>query len=187
MTPNLYLRSKQKVQVGWYWCLSFRKRDWKLSDYPISIHTQETKPEFRSSRFKSHRYVARIVNWWLNGTGDTKDEAMHNLSANFTNVKAIRADTGKTLPRPGTHEPIEFASGERVYAHPELAEDFIHRVLGLDWAFLSDESSLWDFHEDDTNDAYFTKIKEVYGVEVSDIESGSLSEILERIADMRPK
>jgi hypothetical protein len=47
------------------------------------------------------------------------------------------------------------------------------------------KSSLWDFHGDETNDALHAKIKEVYGVDVSDIKSGNLSEILERIAASR--
>ena len=52
----------------------------------------------------------------------------------------------------------------------------------LDWAWISDESSLWDFHTDDTNEKLWAKILEVYGVDVSDIESARLSEILNRIA-----
>ena len=70
-------------------------------------------------------------------------------------------------------------------AHPELAEDFVRRVLGLDWAWISDESSLWDFHTSETNELLCTKIMQVYGVDVSDIESGKLSEILDRIAATR--
>lgn len=77
---------------------------------------------------------------------------------------------------------LEFAPRKRVSAHPELAEDFTRRVLNLDWAFISDESSLWDFHEAGTNGALIARIKEIYGVDVSDIESAKLPEILERIA-----
>ena len=76
----------------------------------------------------------------------------------------------------------EFAPRERIGAHPKLVEDLTRRVLQLDWAFISDESSLWDFHETGTNGALIARIKEVYGVDVSDIESASLPEILERIA-----
>ena len=65
-------------------------------------------------------------------------------------AKAEKAKEGKKLPRPGTHVEIEFASRDRVDAHAELAEDFIRRVLNLDWAFVSDESSLWDFHQGST-------------------------------------
>jgi len=183
MTQSLYARISQRLKAGWYWCISFRKRDWDLSDYPVRLRRQETEPQPRSPRYKSHHYVAQVINWWaICGTGNTKEEAMRDLAANFANVRANRRDTGTPLPRPGKTEPIEFVSGERVYAHPELTDDFIRRVLDLSWAFLSDESSLWDFHHEETNDAYFAKIKEVYGVEVSDIKSGKLCDIFERIA-----
>ena len=58
----------------------------------------------------------------------------------------------------------------------------MHRVLELKWAWISDESSLWDFHQDETNDPLVSRIKELYDVDVSDIRSARLSEILERIA-----
>jgi hypothetical protein len=48
-----------------------------------------------------------------------------------------------------TFVPIEFAPQERVDAYGELKDDFVRRVLNLDWAFISDESSLGlsDGHE----------------------------------------
>lgn len=58
----------------------------------------------------------------------------------------------------------------------------MRRVLELKWAWISDESSLWDFHQDETNDSLISRIREVYDVDVSDIKSARLSEILERIA-----
>jgi len=182
MTPTLATRFARQARALWWWCLSFLKRDWELGDYPISIRTQEPDPVFRGPRFQFHRYAAQIVNWGLAGTGDTKEEALSDLARIFTNVKAERKKTGTPLPRPGARVPPEFASGDRVYAHPELVDDFIRRVLDLPWAFVSDESSLWDFHSEETNDALNTKIKEVYGVDVSDIESARLWEIFERIA-----
>lgn len=86
------------------------------------------------------------------------------------------------MPRPGTHVPIEFAANERVEAHRALADDFINRVLELDWAWISDESSLWDFHENDTNEELCTRVKDVYGVDISEVKSARLCEIFERIA-----
>jgi hypothetical protein len=44
-------------------------------------------------------------------------------------------------------------------------------VLNLDWAWISDESSLWDFHASDDNRALIVRISEVYAVNVSNIES----------------
>jgi hypothetical protein len=175
----------RRVRALWCWSLSFRKRDWEIGDYPVFVKTQEPDPAFMTSRFKHHRYVAQIANWWLSGAGDSKEDAIRDLTGVFANVKVERARTGRPLPRPGTQVPIEFVPQERVYANPELAEDFIHRVLGLPWAWISDESSLWDFHVHETNDAYHDKIKEVYGVDVSDIESGKLWAIFDRIATAR--
>ena len=92
-------------------------------------------------------------------------------------------EVGRTvLARPGTVGPLEFASQERVKANQDLSEEFIRRVLNLDWAWISDESSLWDFHTNETNEMLNAKIMEVYGVDVSDIESAKLSEILDRIS-----
>jgi hypothetical protein len=162
--------------------MSVRKRDWELSDYPVVISEREVDPNYAGTRIKQHRFTASIVNWALAGSGDTELEALQALDKTLVTVKVERVKTGTPLPRPGMRVPIEFASQERVSAHPELAEDFVHRILELDWAWISDESSLWDFHRDETNDTLISKIKEVYGVDVSDIQSARLAEILERIA-----
>lgn len=164
--------------------MSFRKRDWELADYPVVFRMQEPDPTstYRSPRFKQRQYVASIVNWHLTGSGDSKDEALLSLNTTFAAVKSKEEEIGEPLPRPGVRVPLKFATQERAKAQPELAEDFIRRVLGLPWAWISDESSLWDFHTGETNDAYYAKIEEVYGIDVSDIQSAKLSAILERIA-----
>lgn len=78
----------------------------------------------------------------------------------------------------------QFASQGRVNAHPELKKRFIRRVLELPWAFVSDESSLLDFGGDTTG--YLGRIKELYGIDASDIRNGNLADILERIASEVP-
>jgi len=177
---------KNKIRAWWKWFLSLLKRDWELSDYPISIREHEIDPSHVDTRLKQHRYTAQIVNWWvISGGGDTKTDALEQLQKGFATVKAEKAKDGKKLPRPGRRVEIEFASKERVNAHPELAEDFIRRVLNLDWAWVSDESSLWDFHRADDNQNFIARIKEIYGVDVSDIQSAKLWEILYRIATSR--
>ncbi len=181
MAPDLASRVGNRLIAAWKFCLSLRKRHWELDDYPVVIREQEVDPKYAGTRFKQWRYAASIVNWGISG-GDTEEEALQALNKNFTTAKVERARTGTSLPRPDTHVPIQFASQEQVQAHPELAEDFTHRVLNLDWAWISDESSLWDFHRNDTNDILTARIKEVYGVDVSDIQSARLSEIFERIA-----
>jgi hypothetical protein len=179
------MSANEKLFAAWKFCLSFTKQDWELGDYPVVIREQklERDSERSLSRGVQQRYLARIVNWWvMTGGGDTPDQAMAELVDGFGRMKDTRLRDGKVMPRPGTKVPIEFAPSDRVHAHPELTDDFIQRVLGLDWAFVSDESSLWDFHTDDTNDVLNAKIREVYGVDVSDVESGNLAEILQRIA-----
>lgn len=179
-------KAAQHIHAWWKCFLSLFKRDWDLSDYPISVRKHEINPDYLSTRLKQHRYSAQIVNWWVvSGAGDTEEEALKDLEKGFSTIRAERAKRGKKLPRPGTHVEIEFASRERVDAHPELAEDFVRRVLNLDWAWISDESSLWDFYSSDGNQAMIAKINEVYGVDVSDIESAKLWQILDRIAANR--
>ena len=174
---------KNQFYAAWKWLLSLLKRDWELSDYPVLVRSHEGDPNDARTRLKQHRYSAALINWWsMSGGGETKREALQELETNFSTTKRERAKAKKPLPRPGAHVPIEFASRERVSFHPELETDFVHRVLGLGWAWISDESSLWDFHQDDTNGTLIARIKEVYGVDVSDIESAKLYEILERIA-----
>ena len=182
MTLNRADRVKNQLISAWKLCLSVRKRDWELDDYPVVIREQEANPAYDGTRLKQYRYVASIVKWGLVGLGDSEKESLQKLQSSFATAKAERAGTRTPLPRPGTRVPIEFASQERINAHSELAEDFIRRVLELECAWISDESSLWDFHHDETNDILLAKVMEVYGLDVSDIESARLSEILERIA-----
>jgi hypothetical protein len=184
MAQNLFVRLRNQVYAAWKLCLAARKANWELSDYPIVMREVNVDPEYIGTRYRQYRYSATIVNWWvITGAGDTKEEALHDLNKSFARQRLERMKSGRVLPRPGTRVQIEFASQERVNKHSELAKEFVQRVLGLEWAWISDESSLWDFHADETNDALISKIREVYGVDVSYIQSARLSEILERIAE----
>ena len=169
--------------AAWKWCLSFRKREWKLNDYPISTTEQDPDPSFSGPRFSQHRYRAYIINWGVTGSGDTPEQARASLERNFETVRENRKLEGEALVRPGKAGRLEFASQEKVSTNEALSEDFIQRVLGLEWAWISDESSLWDFHTEQTNDQLYAKIREVYDVDVSDIGSAKLWAILERIEE----
>ena len=114
----------------------------------------------------------------MSGGGNTELEAREEIRKNFEQFKA----TKRVLPRPGTRVPIEFAARHRVDRHSELVRDFVQRVLELDWAWISDESSLSDFHDNETNDGLNDKILRIYGIDVSDIPNGNLADIFERIA-----
>lgn len=181
----LLVRLRDGMRRLWKWCRSFTKTDWELRDYPISIKRQE--PDLNlPARFTQNPYWARVLGWHIDAGGASKAEAMNALGEQFAKRKTDWLKAGKPLPRPGVHLPIEFASQERVGAHAELAEDFIHRVLGLESAWISDESSLSNFHFEETNGALVAKIREVYGVDVSDMESGRLWEIFDRIERVKP-
>jgi hypothetical protein len=182
MALPLTVRFANKSKAIWKFVLSFRKRSWILNDYPVWIRKQEPDTAFIASRFKQYQYHASIVGWTLSGGGDSLAAAIDELNSNFEKIKAKKMEQSKPLPRPGTTVPIEYASQDRVNLHSDLEQDFIRRVLDLEWAWISDESSLWDFHEEETNNRLNEKIMEVYGIDVSDIESGNLSEIFERIA-----
>jgi hypothetical protein len=185
MTAKQWLNSAgYKSLAFWKRLLSVRKTTWELGDYPVLVRAQDNPYlEDAGPRLKHPRYWASIVNWWVVGDGgETPEEAVRNLAKRFEETRNRMLREGKTMPRPGTHVAIEFSPQEKVEIHSELRDDFVRRVLKLDWAWISDESSLWDFHTNETNQSYVRTISLLYGVDVSDIESGNIAEILERIA-----
>ena len=96
--------------------------------------------------------------------------------------RQLRIEKNESIPRPGAKLPIQFASRERINAHEELANDLIHRVLQLEWALVTDESSLWDFTSSQSIQEFQDRILLIYQASVYDIENGNLAAILERIA-----
>ncbi len=150
------VRIRNHTLAAWKWCLSFRKLDWELNDYPIGITEQdEPDPAFNAPRFTRHRYRAYIINWAVTGSGDSPEQARANLEQTFENVTQNRRQEGKAPIRPGVNGPLEFASQEKVSTNTALSDDFIQRIFGLEWAWISDESSLWDFHTEQTNDLLY--------------------------------
>ena len=114
------------------------------------------------------------------GHGDTKEETLANLHIAFENFRT----THEALPRPGTGAPLEFVPSILIERHEALARDFLNRVLDLNYdeCLISDQSSLWDFHDSDSNDALYRKISDLYGIDVSDVDGAILARILEKIA-----
>ena len=138
------------------------------------------------TRFEQHRFRAIVLGWLIDAVGETKAEALSALDQELVRRRRMRIESGEGAPRPGTRVPLGFASQTRVDEHASLTDEFVSRVLkpvlGIEDVWISDESSLWNFHFEENNDALNKKISEVYGVDVSDIESGNVAEILERIA-----
>ena len=167
-----------QARAVWMHFASLFKDEWTIDDYPIRTSFQPASESSRASRLKPIPWTARVINWpAMSGNGNTRNEALETLRKNFDQFKTDR----KKLPRPGTKVPIEFAKSNRVSLHPELAKDFFQRVLEIDWAWISDKSSLWDFHGNETNDKFVEKIHRIYGVDISDISSGNLADIFDRI------
>lgn len=172
-----------QVRAVWMLLASAFKDEWTIDDYPIRISFQPGSELQQSSRLKTIPWTASVINWpSISGYGNTRNEALDVLRKNFDRFKARNSK----LPRPGTKVPIEFAASRRVGQHSELAKDFFKRVLEVDWAWISDESSLWDFHGDETNDELVGKIHRIYGVDVSDISDGNLADIFDRITKSGP-
>jgi hypothetical protein len=158
------------------------KQEWGIDDYPIRVSFQSTTKPLYKSRVKPLSWTASVINWsGMAGSTNSRVEALEELRKNFDRYKS----TKQSLPRPGTKVPVQFAASVRVDQHADLAKDFVKRVLDLDWAWISDESSLWDFHGDETNETLNEKIRHVYDVDVSDISSGNLADIFDRISKIK--
>lgn len=154
---------------------SYFKSEWDVDDYPIRFKEQgKDEPSLP-------RWSAQIVNWWqISGTGNTKQEAKERLSKSLSAAKEYKG----YLPRPGSGFPVEFASADELEKYWSVVSRIIDEVLGYDpnGIFVSDGSSLWDFAGDEGISTYQHKIHEVFGTDVSHIESGNLVEISKHIS-----
>lgn len=138
---------------------SFGKRTWSVEDYPVVIKHRDRSPDL-GARFLHYPWSVQIVNWWhMRGDGVTMELAIEDLR---TKLSAYAADE---LPRPGTGLPLQitYASQDEIAKLEHVAAQFFPAVLEI------------------TNEKYHRRIFERYGVDVSDIESGNLVEILKRI------
>ena len=169
------------INAGFKYLLSFRKKVWTVNDYPIRFRYFKASAEDESQgRLRLIPWSAKIINWCqMDGLGDTKEAALADLKGKLQTVKEEKG----FLPRPGTGLPIEFAPTDLVNLHWNIAEDFFQRVLDMNYddCWISDQSSLWDFHVEDSNQHLHEKVWECYRVDISDIEDGNLVKIFERI------
>jgi hypothetical protein len=155
-----------QARARWKLLASILKHDWLIEDYPVltSLHPAAESPT--GSRLKPIPWTARAFNWpGMSGGGDTELEALDELCRNFERYK----QTKQKLPRPGAKAPIEFAARDRLARNAELQADFVRCIFEVSWAWISDESSLWGFHIEETNAHLVEKIDRIYGVDASDI------------------
>ncbi len=82
---------------------------------------------------------------------------------------------------------FELASTTEIDKYESIAPDFFEKILDMkrNDCLITDESSLWDFHGEMSNDPFYSKILEVYGVDVSDVDKGNLAKIFQIIAEAK--
>jgi hypothetical protein len=93
-----------------------------------------------------------------------------------------------TILRPGTDLPFEGASTARVEADPALLSEFIIKALGFgadDPVFISDESCLRDFGDEEIVDGIRGNIQEHFGLTLDQTEPVLLADVLEAIRQRR--
>ena len=168
------MKVPRRVKRAWYFLRSFFRRPWTFADYPVVVRRQE--PGADDSR-PLPEYVATIDGMMLAGLGDTPESARAELAERFEDYRAAH----DTLPRPGTQAPITFAPATRVEAHGTLRDEFVERILRMNWAFMSDESSLTEFPED--LDEYGRRIMLLYGVDIDQLADRRITTILDAIAN----
>jgi hypothetical protein len=168
----------ERSQIALKWLTSFTKSQWRFSDYPRRVRPNNVDDP-------AIAWIAQFLNWpGPIGLGASPAEAVTKLYAMFEEVRLARETNGKPLPRPGTAEPIRFASSDRVTTDPALLEDFIQGILGFgsnDPVFISDESSLLHCGSDEDVERYCGLILSRYGIDVSDLEGLIIAEILEKV------
>ena len=176
------------LEAAFKYLASYFKSDWSLRDYPLRFRHQtaeDSEYDFGPS-YKLVPWSAQIINWWqMGGEGDTKEEAYVDLEQKFREFKTANAK----LPRPGTGAPWEFAATDELEGLYAVAADFFEKVLELgedDSVGITDGSSLYDFEAFfQPVDVSLEKIREVYGIDVSDVEGYNLARIFARIAETR--
>ena len=96
----------------------------------------------------------------------------------------MKPDRREGFPEDFRHKKIEIAPSTGIDMFVDIAEDFMQKVFNFEPGnyLITDESSLSDFTglEIEIKDLY-QKIREIYDLDVSDIESGNLLDIFMRI------
>jgi len=168
----------EQLQIAKSWLASLFRSEWRPEHYPVAVREQVAVPE-------EDRWCARVLNWpGPVGLGPTKRQARAALEANLRAIAAVRLAEGTSMPRPGTGLPIEFASTARVEADPALLSHFITKALELgpdEPLFISDESSICDFGDDERVREIRANIREHFGVEVDRPEPVRIADVLEAI------
>lgn len=160
--------------------LSYYKKDWSLSDYPVEFYGQKVE-DLSGTNLTMFPWEARIIDWyWMNADGYSKIEAHKKLMDRFNAYK----EEGHQLPRPGTRVPLTFASVSKIDNLEKVAVDFFRNIFDLDYygMFISDESSLYNFCWSDTEiEKVHDMINHYYQIDINNIDGLIIVDILEKI------
>ena len=169
----------------WKLALSYSRSDWSFEDYPIVVRRTRARADSAiGPGWAPVEWSATIDGWLLAGAGATRDDALRELRARFAEYKARHP----SLPRPGLRAPLRIAARDRVTALGPLVDEVLATIVGVNptRCLVTDRSSLHDFARGHSVERYFERIREAYGVDVSDIAGVNLAEIVERLAAQRP-
>ena len=158
--------------------LSYTKRKWDIGDYPLRYKNRGDLNGLHDVGGLKP-WVVQVINWWaMIGLGDTKQEAYEQLKRNFTGfIEHSRA------PRPGTKVPAVFANTSGIRELEDVAPYFFQKILDINYfeCFVSDESSLGDFGQDD--EETLIKINKTYDLDLTDLGDGNLVRLLTIVKD----
>lgn len=163
---------------------SFFHGDWELADYPVRVFERDASPDL--GRMRPFTWTAQVINWWyMRGDGYSREEALEDLRRAFEGFRATNP-----LPRPGrgAELKITFAPSDLLDRHRQTAEELVESLFGIppNDCFLSDDSTLWDFHQESLNDQFAALIRDRYGVDITDLQPPTVWAIAERIDQKRP-
>jgi len=164
----------QFISCYFKYLLSYTKKEWAIDDFPLRYNGKNNV----DSTDPNQAWSVQVIKWpTMIGVGPTKAAAYKNLEENFK----LYGAANETLPRPGKEVPISFANTDQIFQLEDVAEDFFPAILGYDFhgVFVSDESSVFDFGEDETET--ISAINSRYGLQLTTLGDGNIVHILRLI------
>jgi hypothetical protein len=177
--PRLPVSLRMRVWRSFLY--SFFKSDWTFEDYPV--HTSTWVAHALPNPFPWEAY---IVNWpRMHVGGMNGPEAIEKLRKKFESY--VR--DGAQLPRPGWQRGSQtnVPPTERIAGHRKLKHEFLENIV-FPWALISDDSTLLDLDSDRASpEDLAERIRNYFGVNVSDVSHEKIVDIFDRIEAKRAK
>ena len=170
-----------KMRNDWKLLCSFFKRDWEFDDYAVYVC-----PWIPDALPKPFPWQAYIIHWpFMHAGGMNGPEAIEKLRKKFESY--VR--DGARLPRPGWQRgpQTNVPPTERIAGHWKLKHEFLENIV-FPWALISDDSTLLDLDSDRASpEDLAERIRNYFGVNVSDVSHEKIVDIFDRIEAKRAK